>query len=330
MRTLNAVSGIVTVSAVLGAGWTWHQWRVEREHSADLQRQLTTLRARPAEKAIAAPASPAQPPAVVPSPVATSPGDKAGPTGTTIAYLTKDEARELATRREIAAAMRKSAERERAMLRDPSYRQNQRDEMRQRYAPMRADAIRVGMTPQQADRIVDLEIERNMHFTEIGGVATEMPTESMQSELKRTAEAAQAEQRELLGDDLYSKWSRFQASSQERAEVGLWRAQLTEPINDKQAYAISDSLYVERQRRSNEYEDYVKAAGITDRYTVAPQDRQRWLDLEKEANQRTHDAMAGSLSASQLASLDQMLAARLVPIETALRMQLEGKLAKQD
>ena len=79
---------------------------------------------------------------------------------------------------------------------------------------------------------------------------------------------------------------------------------------------------------SREYEDYARSTGITDRNVVSPQARQRWLDLEKEANQRVHDAVAGTLSQAQLARLDEMLAARLVPIETALRMQMEGKLAK--
>ncbi len=256
--------------------------------------------------------------------------DNSAPPGTTVAYLTKEEAKELANRRAIAAIMRKNAERERVMLRDPAYRQNQREEMRQRYAPMRADAIRVGMTPQQADRIVDLELDRIAKYNEMGGTAGETPTAAMQAEMKRDGEAADAEARELLGENLYTKWNQFRASVQERGEVSQWRTQLSEPLTDKQADAVAQSLYVERQRRSSEYEDYVKNAGITDRYVVAPEDRQRWLDLEKEANQRTHDAMAGSLSTSQLTSLDAMLAARLVPIETALKMQLEGKLAKQD
>ena len=68
--------------------------------------------------------------------------------------------------------------------------------------------------------------------------------------------------------------------------------------------------------------------GITDRNIVAPQDRQRWIDLEKDSNQRIHDTMAGALSSDQLSSLDEMLATRLAPVEAALRLQLEGKLAK--
>ena len=74
----------------------------------------------------------------------------------------------------------------------------------------------------------------------------------------------------------------------------------------------------------------MKAAGITDRYVVSPQDRQRWLDLEKEANGRIHAAMATSLSGPQLSTLDDSLAARLAPVEAALRLQLEGRAAKPD
>ena len=38
--------------------------------------------------------------------------------------------------------------------------------------------------------------------------------------------------------------------------------------------------------------EYATAAGITNRNIVSPQDRQHWLDLEIEANQRIHDTMA--------------------------------------
>jgi hypothetical protein len=326
MRKLDLILGLIAAGGVLGTLLTWQNLSAERERSANLQRQITALNALAAQPAAPQP----ERPLVTGTPIPAAQPQKTAPAGTTIAYLTKEEAKELANRREIAAVMRKNAERERVMLRDPAYRQNQREEMRQRYAPMRADAIRVGMTPQQADRIVDLELDRIAHYNEMAGTAGETPTAAVQAEMKREGEAAEAEAREMLGEDLYAKWNQFRASVQERGEVSQWRAQLSEPLTDQQADAVAQSLYVERQRRSSEYEDYVKSAGITDRYVVAPEDRQHWLDLEKEANQRTHDAMAGSLSAAQLTSLDAMLAARLVPIETALKMQLEGKLAKQD
>jgi hypothetical protein len=325
MKKLDVLFGLIAVAGLATAAWTWQQLQVEREHSADLRRQVSAVPARLDLRPAPAPETPAA--AVQPAATQSEP---AHPPGTTVAYLSAEEARELATRREIAAHMRKLAQREREMLRDPAYRQSQHDEMKRRYAPLRADAIRAGMTPQQADRVVDLEIERGMRFTEVGGISTEAPSQAMQAELKRAADAQETELHQLLGDDLFAKWTRYLASGQERGEVSQWRAQLSEPLDDKQAGALAESLYLERQRRSREYEDYVQSAGITDRNVVAPQDRQRWLDLEKEANQRTHDAIAATLSPAQLSSLDAMLAERLVPIETALRLQLQGKLAKQD
>ncbi len=327
MKKLNWMLGMISAAGFLGTLITWQNLSAEREHSADLRRQLAALRTPPAERAQAMPADRLEP---VAAPVQAPPPDKTAPPGTTIAYLTKEEAQELANRRATASILRKSAERERLMMRDPAYRQNQREEMRQRYAPMRADAIRVGMTPQQADRIVDLDLDRIALYNELSGGTGQQLTEAQQAEFNSAGVAADSEARRLLGEELYAKWQQFRASVQERGEVSQWRTQLSEPLTDKQADAVAQSLYLERQRRSSEYEDYVKSAGITDRYVVKPEDRQRWLDLEKDANQRTHDAMAGTLSTAQLASLDQMLAARLVPIETALKMQLEGKLAKQD
>ena len=328
MRKSTVLLGIFSLACALAAIGAWRELGIERARVAQLERQLaeqqtaSQQRAAAVTSAAAAPAMPASSALTESASAAAKPKQE----------LTEEEAKELASRREIMDHMRRAAQREREMLRDPAYRQSQFEDMRRRYASMRADAIRVvGMTPEQADRVIDLQTERNMRFSELGGIPGQPPDEAMQAELKRAGEAEQAALRKLLGDELYAKWTRYLASGQERAEADMWRAQLSttgEALTDSQAHALADSLYVERERRSREYEEYVKSAGIVDRNVVAPQDRQRWLDLEKEANQRTHDTMAATLSPAQLASLDQMLAARLAPVEAALRMQLEGRVAK--
>jgi hypothetical protein len=327
MRKLNVVLGIVAISGALSALEVWRQLQAEREHAADLQRQVSELQERLARSTVASPSTSAAAPTASAAATVQSDVTDTRP----VPELSEEEAKELAQRRELRDHMRAAAERERAMMRDPAYRQSQQDEMRRRYAPRRAEAIRVGMTPEQADRVVDLEIGRFTRFQELGGIPGQPPNEAMQADLKRAAEAEQAELRKLLGEDLFAKWNRYLASGQERAEVGLWRSQLSttgEPLGDRQADALAESLYTERERRSREYEEYVKRAGIVDRNIVSPQDRQHWLDLEKQANQRTHDTMAGLLSSAQLRSLDEMLAARLAPVEAALRLQLEGKMAR--
>lgn len=323
MKKLDVMLGAAAMLGVLGTLWCWRQLQDERQLTIVLQRQVSELQAR-LDQAAAVPATAAEAPATPAAAATPAPGAKPA------VELSEEEAKELAQQREMRAQMRAAAERERTMMRDPAYRQVQRDEMRRRYAPRRAEAIRVGMTPEQADRVVDLEIQRIANFTDLGGIPGQPPTEAMQAELQRSAEAEQVELRKLLGEELYAKWKRYQASGQERFEVRQWHTQLaagSASLTDQQVDALVDSLYTERERRSREYEDYVKSAGIVNHNIVAPQDRQRWLDLEKEANQRTHDTMAPLLSAAQLASLDEMLAARLVPVEAALRMQLEGKLA---
>ena len=184
------------------------------------------------------------------------------------------------------------------MLRDPAYRKAQVEDWLRRLAQPHADAIRVvGMTPGQADRVIELWAERNLRFTELGADTGEAPSEAVQAELKRAADAEQAEVRELLGEERNEKWAWYLASGQERAEVGQFRLQLSstsEPLRDSQADALVEAIYSERQRRSRDYENYAKAMG-TDRNMASAQDRQRWLDLE-EAGQRAHPRLHGRLT----------------------------------
>lgn len=312
MRKLNVTLGVCAAAGGLIALWSWQQLRVERAHTAALELELAGLQSRLDQASAPPPTAPSTPaPRSTPAPA--SPAGAQQQSGATD-YL------------------RAAARREREMLRDPAYREAQVAEGRRRFAQTRADTIRVvGMTPAQADRLIDLWVERNLRFTELGGVPGQAPGETLQGQLRRAAAAEQAELRALLGDAKYEEWNRYLASGAERAEVEQFRAQFSgtpDALRDAQADTLVKTIYSERQRRSREYDDYAAGAGIVDRNVVRPQDRQRWLDLEKEANQRIHQALTGTLSQAQLARLDEMLAARLVPVETALRMQLEGKLAQ--
>ncbi len=217
------------------------------------------------------------------------------------------------------------------MMRDPAYRQSRMDDWRRRHAQTRADAIRVvGLTPEQADRLVDLIIERNFSM-QLTGLAGDSMNQERRAELQRINEQYEAKLSELLGSEDYQRWQWYQKTAPERGEVSMFRAQLSTtstPLQQHQTDALVDALYVERRRRDREYDEYVAAAGITNRYVVAPQDRQRWIELERDSNQRIHDQMSGSLTRNQLDSLDAMLTANVAPAEAALRLQLEGRMAK--
>ena len=315
MRKSSVLLAAVGVLCAASAAWSWWQLRAERQRVATLEQQLASMPATPQSAVLPVPAALASSaPAPAPTAAPASPADP-----------------EAAREKEVRNMIRASQVREREMMKEPDYRKARVDEMRRRLAPLRADAIRVaGLTPEQADRLVELQVERTLHYWEVVQEPGQQPTQAEQAEMARFSENQQAELRALLGTEKYERWNLYQASAEERAEVSQFRASLTgtEPLNDRQADALAEAMYAERQRRTQEYEEYVKSAGITDRNIVSPQDRQRWLDLEKQANQRILDAVAGTLSPAQLASLDESRATRLVPVENALRMQLEGRLAK--
>ena len=313
MRKSTFVLGGLGVMGALGTAWFGYAWRSESARVAELERELATnattrtdVPHRPEIVASRSPSEPEMKPA-------------AGPGPRTIA------APEASKRATTDVNLKNWQQREREMLKDPEYRHSQVVEGRRRFAKVRADAIRVvGMTVEQADRMVDLWVERNLRFTELGATNGQPPSDEVQAEIKRAGAAEQAELRQLLGEETYARWQRYLVSGEERAEVSQFRAQLEgsgASLSDAQADALVEAIYTQRQRRSADYEEYVKAAGITDRYTVSREDRQRWLDLETEANARIHTAMTASLSAAQLASLDESLAARLAPVEAALRLQ---------
>jgi hypothetical protein len=309
MRKSTALLGTLSVTCAVIAGWSWWQLRVEREHVATLEMRLEAQ-----ARTIASPTSP-----VAVAPVSQAPSSPSSEPAVTTAD--PEAARQEEIRKQILAAR----EHEREMMKDPAYRKSRIDDFRRRSFQTRADYIRVvGMTPEQADRVIELSVERNFRVMDLVGYAGESPTPEAQLEMERIDHDQREEVRRLLGEAKYDKYKWYQTSGQERYDANLLRAQLSttaEPLREQQVDTLVDALYSAREQRSREYEDYVKAAGITDRNAVSPADRQRWLDLEKEANRRIHDAMSGTLSRSQLESLDEMLAQNLAPVEAVLRLQ---------
>jgi hypothetical protein len=322
MRKSSVLLGIICVVCTVSAIALWWQLRTERAHVATLEQRLAALTDRPVAPVAVATSTSAQNAIASPVPASAS---RPAQSATSSTGRSKQQ-------QEVFDLIRASAQHEREMMRDPAYRQAQMTVARRQFAHTRADALRVvGMTPEQADRVIDLWIERNFHYAELVDVPGEAPSEAAQAELKRAGDAEQAELRRLLGEQKYEEWNHYLASGSERAEVGVFRAELAdsqELLRDNQADALVEALYSERQRLTHDYDEYAKSAGIVDRNIVSAQDRQRWLELAKEANQRIHDSMAATLSQSQLASLDERLKAKLAPSEAELRMQLEGRVAK--
>jgi len=322
MRKSTVLLGFIALACALSAGWSAWQLRAERERVVLLERQLVASRVSPRMS------TPATLRAVTQSSAMPAPA----PSDSTASADDASAQAEIAKQRELRDHLRAVQQHESELMRDPAYRKSRMDDWRRRYAQTRADAIRVmGLTPEEADRLIDLLIERNFSGVQLTGLPGEPLNEQAHVEMKRINEQHEVRMRELLGDEKYQRWQWYQKTAGERNEVSLFRAQLSTtstPLQEHQADALVDALYVERRRRDREYDEYATAAGITNRYVVAPQDRQRWIELEKDSNQRIHDQMSGSLTRDQLESLDAMLTANVAPAEAALRLQLQGQLAK--
>ena len=322
MRKSSVLLAIVAVACAFSAGLSWWQLRAERAKVAELEEQLSAIPAPRNEPA--APPPPALAQATSPSPTSSAP------------QPTTDAAAnpEAASQEEISDQLRAAQKREREMMRDPAYRQANIEGWRRNHARTRADAIRVmGLTAEQADRFIDLLVDRNLRAMDVFDYPGQRPNEQQRAALALLDEGQQARLRVLLGEQKYERWQWYQASAGARGEVSQFREQLSttaEPLKDGQADALVEALHAERERRDREYEDYATSAGITDRFNVALPDRQHWIELEKASNQRIHDAVSNTLTRSQLESLDKMLAANVAPAEAALRLQLQGNLSKSN
>src|SRR5262245_58657652 len=150
--------------------------------------------------------------------------------------------------------------REFEMLKDPAYRRARAEAWRRQHAQAHADAIRVvGLTREQADKLIDLTFEQNVRLIDLKGSGDEYERETFAADLKRHNEQNEAQQRELRGDEKYEAWHQYQVSTGERQDVRLLRAQLSttaEPLQDRQADALVKTLFSERRRINREFDEY--------------------------------------------------------------------------
>lgn len=315
MRRALVVSCIALVGLATLSAWVWHLYTRELATTAELRAALSDSRRAGTLTGLATvppvEASAREPPR---PPPAVDPSGASAPTETTTMGGQTGE------------MLRDWLERERRMMRDPAYRDSWRQAQRERFVGTRANAIRVvGMTEEQADRVVELWIDRNLWFMEnsdlaIGGQLSEAAA----LEAKRRAAVEQSALIASLGEAKYDGWQHYLQTASERATVEQFNSQLTAqsaPMSLAVADALVEVLSVELQRSRLEYREYRLAAGATDAYAnQGLADRQRYLELMREGNRRVHDAMAGSMTALQLERLHTMLERTLAPAEAALRI----------
>jgi hypothetical protein len=141
--------------------------------------------------------------------------------------------------------------------------------------------------------------------------------------LERRAKAEENAIREVLGEDRFAAWTRYVQASSERAQINHFSSQLAaagEPMNIAVVDQLVDSMFEENQASDRELRDYRQSLGESESSVMSRDSRRQWLSSQRAAHGRVHDAMAASLTPLQLAQLDAMLAARLLPVEAQLRL----------
>ncbi len=308
---------IALASAGVSAG-LWTQLRAERELNAELSERLIAAAATP----IAAPPA-VQPPvqSQAPAPVAT-PAATIAPPVVTAAAAEPEAAR---------ASPEQSQDRQRRLMSDPRFREAFREQQRLQLASRRENFIRLlGFTPQQADAVINLSIERQMEMQTRSSTMTVDEIRQRKESMEAQEREYQAKLQTLLGADKSAQLQTYMESRQSRMQVDRFRTQLTggDMLRDDQVEPLIATLHAEQAQMQKEMQEYrdadVEKIGASEWQL---QYAERQAELMKAAHGRMHTAAAGILSNSQLVMLDAMLKRDRERLEAQQRMsRIQSKL----
>jgi hypothetical protein len=224
---------------------------------------------------------------------------------------------------------------ERRLLQQPKYREAWRAQQRLNYAVRRENAIRLlAFSPEQADAVVELEIERHLRAFERAP-----PNPLSQEHLQEQAALEEQDEleyqtklRELLGDDGRARYQEYMESRATRMQVDRFRPRFTgaDALRDDQVEPLIAALHVERAQMQKALREFRDALTLE----RSPGEWQRFRDREieelKAAHDRMHAAVAPILSRSQLETLDGLLKAELARTEMEHRLRRMQFGAKQE
>jgi hypothetical protein len=217
-------------------------------------------------------------------------------------------------------------------MRDPKYREVQREQNRLTLAPRRANLVRLlGLTPAQADAIIDLQIDQEFQQAD---EQTSPATEELRAQQRQRAEARekvyQAKVREMLGDDKQAHLDHYMETRGTRMQVDTFRTQLSgaDALRDDQVEPLIEALSVERSQMREELQQYRDTLNwdgqATDTWQLYSEQQ---VKLTKDMHADMHSSAAPILSSSQLEQLDAMLQRELQRQEAQMRLsRIQSKL----
>jgi hypothetical protein len=150
--------------------------------------------------------------------------------------------------------------RERRLLSDPKYREARKGQRRLELARWYDEAIRIlGMSPAQAEQVLDLVIERELDWSGRPNPRDETELAQRLRDIEESKRAHAAALAAIVGESKATQWEQYVASQPSRSEVRQLRAQLSttiDPLRDDQVEPLVAALAVEREQLSRELQEY--------------------------------------------------------------------------
>ena len=285
MRKTEVALSLALVTSIGVSLWLWHELQLERR--AEIETRQQAAAPAPAEIRIAdtkaeSPVSAVQQVSPAAPPAASKSAQKPA---TKVAAPEYDE-----------EALRR-------MLQDPRYRAAWREELRLNYGLRRENIIRlVGLAPEQADAVIDLQIDRMLEQIE--------DPRTLNENYQASERAHQAKLSQLLGQEKSTRLQEYMESRASRIHVDEFRNLLGGPetLRDDQVEPLVAALHPEiTQLKLDLRESERTAMWSSDTVEAWRQHAERRVEIEKEAHARMHTAAAPVLSSSQLEKFDAML-----------------------
>jgi len=199
------------------------------------------------------------------------------------------------------------------LLSDSRYREAWKQQWRINHAPRRENLVRVvGLAPEQADAVLELQIDQELQNFETAGREVSDPEEERQQQARQQAIEAELEARlqKLLGPEKYERLDRYMQSRQSRMQVDRFRGELsaTDMLRDDQVEPLISAMHGEQERFLQELTQYQETLDWnSDPTTSLRQYEQKKSELSKEAHARMHSGASAILTNAQLDELDAML-----------------------
>jgi hypothetical protein len=312
---------VALASAGVSAG-LWMQLRDERALNAELSERLEAAAAMPVATA-----------PVAPDAVASSSAEPPPVNALVVAAAPIPSPAEPAARKAARDNYEDWQLRQRRLMSDPKFREAYLEQQRLQLATRRENFVRLlGFSPEQADAVIDLSIERQMD-SQTRMKSGEMTAEEMQQR-KEKMEAEerdyQAKLRNLLGETKAAQLENYMESRQSRMQVDRFRMQLggAEPLREDQVEPLIAALHTEQAQMQKEMQEFQGTLALEDsKAGFGRQYAERQTEAMKAAHKRMHSAATGILSSAQLEKLDAMLKRDLERHEAQQRMsRIQSKL----